>query len=272
MSRIETAAIEGIPVSSLSIEEHNALAILENLPIAEVDRLKNLMNLNTPGVIGMTTLQKFGQLCKEHGFDLSEAGVNTFKDEHKLGNTGAVKGVIGPQTAQVYYHAIVEQATPKSAPAPATADGVRQINEAGLHLIEEFEGLARQLPDGRIAAYRDAVGVPTIGYGHTHGVYMGEVVTREQAQEFLKEDLRQAEAAVTQLVKVPLNDNQFAALVSFVFNLGAGALSHSTLLRELNAKNYQGAANQFLLWTHAGGRVLPGLVRRRRAERQLFLS
>ncbi len=270
MSRIETAAIEGIPVSSLSTEEHNALAILENLPIAQVDRLKNLMDLNTTGVIGMTTLQKFLQLCQEHGFDLSEAGVNTFKDKHKLGNTGAVKGVIGPQTADVYYHAIVDQATPKS--EPAIADGARQINEAGLHLIEEFEGLARQLPDGRIAAYRDAVGVPTIGYGHTHGVYIGEVVTREQAQEFLKEDLRQAEGAVSRLVKVPLNDNQFAALVSFVFNLGAGALAHSTLLRELNARNYQGAANQFLLWTHAGGRVLAGLVRRRRAERQLFLS
>lgn len=268
MSRVETATVEGISNKDLSIEDRNALDILENLPVDQVDRLKNLMNLNTPGVIGLTTLQSFLHLAQEQGFDLSEAGVNRFKDEHKLGNTGAVKGIIGPQTAGVYYQALMDKITPKV----EHTNGQRQIDSAGLHLIEEFEGLARQLPDGRIAAYRDAVGVPTIGYGHTHGVHMGEVITREQAQEFLQQDLRWAEAAVSRLVKVSLTDNQFSALVSFVFNLGAGALARSSLLRDLNAGNYDAAANQFLLWTHAGGRVLPGLVRRRRAERKLFLS
>lgn len=259
--------VEGINVNTLSTEERNALDILENLPLAKFDRLKHLMELNEPNIIGPTTLQKFLQLCQEYKFDLSEAGVNAFKDQNKLGNTGAVKGVIGPQTAGVYYEQIIAQTTPKS-----SSSGVREINQAGLHLIEEFEGLARKLPDGKIAAYADAVGVPTIGYGHTHGVHLGQVITVEQAQEFLQQDLRQAESAVSHLVKVALNDNQFAALVSFVFNLGAGALSRSTLLRDLNAKNYQAAADQFLVWDHAGGRVLPGLVRRRQAERKLFLT
>ncbi|MGH2412338.1 MAG: lysozyme, partial [Microcystaceae cyanobacterium] len=124
----------------------------------------------------------------------------------------------------------------------------------------------------RIAAYLDSVGVPTIGYGHTHGVYLGMIVTRAQAEDFLKQDLSEAESAASQLVKVPLNDNQFSALVSFVFNLGAGALAQSTLLRELNAGNYTEAAEQFLRWTRAGGQQLAGLVRRRHTERALFLS
>lgn len=268
MTRMETAAVEGIDPTTLSTEEHNALAILENLPIAETNHLKNLMELTEPGIIGSTTLSTFLQFAKEHGFDLSEAGVNAFKNQHNLGNTGAVKGVIGPQTAQVYY----EELTRKATPTYTTPDGVRIINQAGLQLIEEFEGLARKLVDGRIRAYLDAVGIPTIGYGHTKNVHLGLVITREQAEEFLKEDLRVAEAGVNQLVKVPLSDNQFAALVSFVFNLGAGAFARSTLRRDLNARNYSAAAEQFLRWNRAGGHVLAGLTRRREAERRLFLS
>jgi lysozyme len=98
------------------------------------------------------------------------------------------------------------------------------------------------------------------------------VITAQQAETFLKQDLQEAESAVNQLVKVALNENQFSALVSFVFNLGGGALGESTLLRQLNAGHYLEAANQFLRWTYAGGQQLPGLVRRREAERQLFLA
>ena len=142
---------------------------------------------------------------------------------------------------------------------------VRQINQAGKKLIEEFEGL-------RLTAYKDSRDIPTIGYGHTKNVHLGLTITKQQAEEFLSQDLRVAEAGVQDHVKVSLNDNQFAALVSFVFNLGAGNLASSTLLRELNAGNYQAAADQFPRWDHAGKSVLPGLKRRREAERKLFLS
>lgn len=268
MSDLLTATPEGINIDSLSTQEHNALNLLENLPLAEVNHLEQLMDLPACNTIDSMMLEKFLKFCFERGLDFSEAGVNAFKNQHKLGNTGAVKGVIGPQTAQVYYEILSQTAQPS-----LKADrGIRTINQAGLHLIEEFEGLAKKLPDGKIAAYPDAVHVPTIGYGHTKGVYLGMVISCEQAESFLQEDLRVAEAAVSHLVKVSLNDNQFSALVSFVFNLGAGALSGSTLLRELNAGNYQAAADQFLRWTRAGGQVLQGLVRRRQAEQKLFLS
>ena len=268
MTAIEKPQVESINLTTLSTEEQNALAILENLPVAEVNHLKNLMELTVPDVIGPTTLSGFLKFAQEHDLDLSEAGVNAFKDQHQLGNTGAVKGVIGAQTAQVYY----EQLTHKATPIITSSGGVRQINQAGLHLIEEFEGLSKKLADGRITAYLDSVGVPTIGYGHTKNVHLGLVITCQQAEEFLAQDLRVAESGVNHLVKVSLNDNQFAALVSFVFNLGTGAFSRSTLLRDLNAGNYSAAADQFLRWNRAGGRVLSGLTRRRQAERKLFLS
>ncbi len=195
----------------------------------QLNQIKYLMELNEPNTIGPTTLQKFLQLCQELNFDLSKAGVNAFKNQNKLGNSGTVKGIIGPQTARVYYEKIIS----KTSPTSSSTKG-REINQTGLHLIAEFEGLAKKLPDGKIAAYSDAVGIPTIGYGHTHGVYIGQVITKQQAQEFLQQDLRQAEFAVNSLVKVTLNDDQFAALVSFVFNLGAGAFHRSTLLILLN--------------------------------------
>jgi len=268
MSNLLTATAEGINIDSLSTQEHNALDLLENLPLAEVNHLQQLMESPACNTIDSTMLEKFLKFCFERGLDFTEAGVNAFKNQHQLGNTGSVKAVIGPQTAQVYYEILSQTAEPSI----KADNGIRTINEAGLHLIEEFEGLAKKLPDGRIAAYPDAVNVPTIGYGHTKGVYLGMVITSEQAESFLQEDLRVAEAAVSHLVNVPLSDDQFSALVSFVFNLGAGALSGSTLLREVNARSYQAAAEQFLRWIHAGSQVLPGLVKRREAEQKLFLS
>ena len=138
-----------------------------------------------------------------------------------------------------------------------------QISRAGLDLIKQFEGLY-------LKAYRCPAGVPTIGYGHTAGVAMGQTITQQQADDYLRRDVRQFERAVSRLVRVPLTQGQFDALVSFAFNLGEGALAQSTLLRLLNAGDYSGAAAQFDRWNKAGGRVLPGLVRRRAAERALF--
>jgi|SRR6185312_1173404 lysozyme len=133
----------------------------------------------------------------------------------------------------------------------------------GLKLTESFEGC-------RLAAYLDSVGVPTIGYGHTHGVAMGMTCTQEQAEQWLQQDVQVAVQAVNNLVTVPLTQQQFDALVDFTFNLGSGALQHSTLLRLLNSGNYQGAAGEFEKWDKAGGKVLPGLLRRRQAERDMF--
>ena len=267
MAITNKSTVEDINRTTLSTQEHNALAILENISEAELNELKKLMDLGIPNVIGSTTLSHFLKFVEEHDLDLSEAGVNAFKDRHKLGNTGVVKGVIGAQTAGVYYEQLIHKVTPT-----ISTDGVRQINRSGLHLIKEFEGLAKKIGKDRVVAYSDSVRVATIGYGHTKNVYLGMTISYQQAEEFLKQDLKVAESGVSSLVKVELNDNQFAALVSFVFNLGIAAFSHSTLLRDLNAKNYNAAAEQFLRWNHAGHKILPGLTRRRRAERQLFLS
>jgi lysozyme len=131
-------------------------------------------------------------------------------------------------------------------------------NQAGLQLIESFEGL-------RLTSYQDSVGVWTIGYGHTLGVKAGQTITQEQAQAFLQQDLGIAEAAVNKL-GLNLSGNQFAALVSFAFNLGGGNLN------KLMSQGLAAAPDRILLFDHAGGKVLPGLTRRRQAERVLFLT
>jgi lysozyme len=139
------------------------------------------------------------------------------------------------------------------------------INQAGLDLIKKFEGL-------RLRAYQDSVGVWTIGYGHTDGVWDGQRITEDEAEALLKSDLKLAEQGVTDMVTAPINENQFAALVSFAFNLGTNALRGSTLLRQLNMGFPKAAAEQFLRWDHAGGKLLLGLQLRRQAERALFLK
>ena len=140
-----------------------------------------------------------------------------------------------------------------------------KISANGLGLLIHFEGF-------RDKAYRDSAGVWTIGYGSTKGVHAGQRITRDQAAIRLADDVSQAESAVSRLVAVPLTQGQFDALVSFVYNLGAGGLAKSTLLKRLNAGDYPGAADEFLKWVKAGGRRLQGLVRRRAAERALFLT
>lgn len=260
--------IEGITRNTLSQEANYALDILVNLSLKEFNRIKTLLELDTPNKVGVTTLEKFLTLCKELGFNLSETGVNQFKDKHNLGNSGVVKGIIGPQTSEFYLKEIDQKLTPK-----IDENGInRQINKAGLDLVKEFEGLYQLLPSGMVKAYLDPVRVPTIGWGHTEGVKMGDIITIQEAENYLSKDLKNFEAAVSKLVKVSLGDNEFSALVSFTFNLGIGALAQSTLLKHLNNDKRQQAANEFLRWVKAGGTVLPGLVRRREAEKKLFLT
>ena len=124
----------------------------------------------------------------------------------------------------------------------------------------------------RLTAYQDSVGVWTIGYGHTKGVGAGMTCTPVQAASWLADDLHLSEYGVNCHVSVMIDQNQFDALCDFVFNLGIGALSGSTLLRLLNEGETAAAANEFPKWCHAGGKVLPGLVTRRAREQALFLG
>jgi lysozyme len=140
-----------------------------------------------------------------------------------------------------------------------------KTSEKGIALIKEFEGL-------RLTAYFDGGGVLTIGYGHTYKVKKGEKITQEQATALLKSDLADSENAIRDLVKVPLNQNQFDALAAFVFNIGKPQFQTSSLLRYLNQKKYIAASNEFDKWIHDNGKVIKGLVRRRAAEKALFVS
>ncbi|WP_198079719.1 lysozyme [Acinetobacter calcoaceticus] len=143
-------------------------------------------------------------------------------------------------------------------------------SNSGLNLIKDFEGK-------RLNAYDDGVGVWTIGYGtikYPNGVRVkkGDTCTEQQAELYLRNDMLKFEAAINKLVKVPITQNQFDALASFTYNLGETNLANSTLLKKLNKGEYQAAADQFLVWNKAGSKVMKGLVRRREAERALFLK
>ncbi len=141
----------------------------------------------------------------------------------------------------------------------------RSVNAAGISLIESFESLS-------LTPYQDSVGVWTIGYGHTEDVSASSSpISEEEADTYLNSDLATAETEVGKYINATLNDNQFSALVSLVFNTGAAPLTH-TLGTLLNAGNYANAADEFLKWNHAGGKISNGLTRRREAERELFLS
>jgi lysozyme len=140
---------------------------------------------------------------------------------------------------------------------------IRPINAAGLALIKKHEGL-------RLEAYVCPGGIITIGFGHTGDVSLGEKITVAEAERLLQRDLHLFENAVQSLVRVPLNDNQFATLVSFSFNVGVQALARSTLLNLLNRQWYQQVPAQLLKWTTSNGRVLAGLISRRRDEAALW--
>jgi len=154
--------------------------------------------------------------------------------------------------------------TSSSGTANSTHPANISLSAAGQQLIKKYEGLY-------LTAYKDPVGILTIGYGHTGSdVKPGQRITQAQADQLLQGDVAIAEKAVRSQVKVPLTQGQFDALVSFTFNLGAGALKSSTLLKKLNAGDYAGAQAEFGKWVHAGGKVLPGLVARRQEEATMF--
>jgi len=150
------------------------------------------------------------------------------------------------------------------------------ISKAGLDLVKHFEGYHTRQPDGSCTAYLDVAGVPTIGWGSTHGVKLGMRWTAEEAENALMAELQTCAMEVQRMVTVPLNQQQHDALVSFVYNLGASAFGRSTLLRKLNKGDYAGAEAEFGKWVYAskgaGGPKVKyaGLVRRRKAEAAMF--
>ena len=221
-----------------------------------------------------------------------DAAVKRFQADCGL----AVDGVYGEQTSRRLAEAVRSEQTkqkrrpaavvppeppvepeppapaPPVEPAPPVVQKPTRLSKHGAQLIATFEGFRGQL-------YNDAANHCTIGYGHLvhHGPIDGSEsaefkagISRERALELLQEDAAQAAAEITRSVKVPLEQHQFDALVSFVFNVGTGAFRESTLLRLLNEGRYDTVEEQLARWTKAGGQTLQGLVNRRRAEAELF--
>lgn len=153
-----------------------------------------------------------------------------------------------------------------------------KVNEKGLSLIKHFESLH----DGDLSKIglqpkQDCVGIWTVAWGHAcknkeEAFKLYPTLTEKQAEELLAKDLNKFENDVLSLVKVTLNENQFSALVSFTYNCGSANLAQSTLLKKLNKSDYSGAANEFICWNKASGKVLKGLTLRREAEKNLFLD
>ncbi|MEZ5690505.1 MAG: lysozyme [Rickettsiales bacterium] len=146
---------------------------------------------------------------------------------------------------------------------------MRRITQDGLNLIKRFEGFEPEI-------YLDAAGLPTIGYGHLLRPGEEEMfkngISEEAGVALLIKDVLVAERAVLRLIRVPLSNGQFDALVSFTFNLGSGALQRSTLRRKVNREEHEDVPAEFMRWVWAGGRKLKGLIRRREAEARIYLS
>jgi lysozyme len=140
-----------------------------------------------------------------------------------------------------------------------------KINKSGLEIIKRFEGC-------KLKAYLCPAQIWTIGYGSTHNVYEGLTISQIEANRRLQRDIEAIEAGISRFIKVDVNPNQYSACVSLAFNIGVGAFRNSTLLKMINAGELAKAAEQFLVWKYAGGKILPGLVKRREAERELFLT
>ncbi len=143
----------------------------------------------------------------------------------------------------------------------------QRLSQTGLDLIKHFEGFSA-------VVYKDTGGHDTIGFGHLvrPGESFPKPITRSRAEAMLRADVRTAESGVSRLIKVPLTQAQFDALVSFTFNLGAGNLERSTLRRKLNAGNYAAVPSELNKWVKSKGKTVAGLVRRRKAEGAMFMS
>lgn len=144
---------------------------------------------------------------------------------------------------------------------------MRHITQDGIDLIKRFEGFSPTV-------YICPAGYPTIGYGHLvrEAERYEQGITEAEAEELLRRDVHAAENAVLRLIDVPLTDGQFDALVSFTFNLGAGALQRSTLRRKVNRQAHGEVPKQFMRWVCAGGQKLNGLIKRRSCESQIYNS
>ena len=138
-----------------------------------------------------------------------------------------------------------------------------KISQEGISLIKKFEGC-------ELTAYQCSAGVWTIGYGHTKGIEEGMEITQQEAEDMLVEELHEYENYINDNVTAPLSQNQFDAMVSWVYNLGPANLKSSTLLKVLNAGKYDEVPFQMKRWNKAGGVTLDGLIRRREAESLLF--
>jgi lysozyme len=139
------------------------------------------------------------------------------------------------------------------------------ISKEGLSLIKKFEGC-------ELEAYLCPAGVWTIGYGHTKDVKEGDKINKEEADYLLQEEMIEYESYINDFVEVPLNQNQFDALCSWVYNLGPTNLKNSTMLKVLNEEKYADVTQEIKRWNKAGGEVLDGLIKRREAEAKMFLG
>ncbi len=143
---------------------------------------------------------------------------------------------------------------------------MRQVNDAGIALLKSFEGC-------KLKAYKDVRGILTIGYGHTGADVEPDMeINQAAAEAFLKKDLEWAASQVEKALKLPVSDNEFAAVVCFAFNVGVHSCVNSTLMKLLNAGKHKEASEQFVRWDMSNGHVVTGLLRRRLAERDLFLK
>lgn len=202
---------------------------------AQVKELQKLLSLREDGVFGIDTLK----------------AVKDFQIKNGLMSDG----VVGIKTFKA-----LETNKKQS----------NNLSDNGMKLLEQFEGL-------RLEAYLDSAGIATIGFGtikYPSGskVKLGDKTTKAQAKEYKLHDLKEFESTVNTSVKVPLTQNQYDALVSLSYNIGSGAFKNSTLLKKLNASDYKGAAEQFLVWNKVNSKRVQGLVNRREAERNLFLK
>ena len=151
----------------------------------------------------------------------------------------------------------------RGALAPRPIGEKMGISEEGKNLIKKFEGC-------ELEAYKCAAGVWTIGYGHIKTAVEGMKIDQATANELFDEEMGEYETYVNTAVTVPLSQNQFDAIVSWVFNLGNGNLKASTMLKVINSGDHAGVPAQIKRWNKAGGKVLDGLVRRREAEALLY--
>lgn len=133
------------------------------------------------------------------------------------------------------------------------------VSAAAVLSVAHFEGFSGK-------AYRDPVGIPTIGYGETKNVVMGQTITREAATVLLGQRVEEHAKGMAQCIHVPISQDEFDAYADFAYNVGVGAFCRSTLAKKLNSGDYVGACQELLKWVYAGGQVLPGLVTRRKAE------